>query len=128
MASQAPGAPPQGQADTTPVTSTQPGRPGSLSPGQQHTLNKFRKSIQDKGLFVPERHDDPCLCRFLRARKWDLAATESMFVEAEQWRRNEKVDELYETFRFPEKEAVQKIYPQYYHKTDNVRCCASEVY
>lgn len=41
-----------------------------------------------------------------------------MILEAEAWRRENKVDELYETFTFPEKEAVNKLYPQFYHKTD----------
>lgn len=58
------------------------------------------------------------VCRFLRARKWDLAATEAMFIEAETWRKENKVDELYAEFTFPEKEAVSKLYPKFYHKTD----------
>ena len=60
-----------------------------------------------------------CLvCRFLRARKWDYNAAKDMMMEAEKWRREYKVDELYETFTFPEKEAVSKLYPKFYHKTD----------
>ncbi|PWN46600.1 putative SEC14-phosphatidylinositol/phosphatidylcholine transfer protein [Violaceomyces palustris] len=94
------------------------GRPGHLDPGQQHTFNKFRQLVEEKGLFVPERHDDACLCRFLRARKWDLAATEAMFTEAERWRKEFKVDQLYAEFEYPEKAEVDKYYPQYYHKTD----------
>lgn len=41
-------------------TGTKPGSPGNLNPGQQHILDKFRKSIQDKGIFMPDRHDDAC--------------------------------------------------------------------
>ncbi|WFD05404.1 hypothetical protein MVES1_000734 [Malassezia vespertilionis] len=41
-----------------------------------------------------------------------------MFKEAEQWRKENNVNELYESFNFPEREAVSKIYPQYYHKID----------
>lgn len=41
-----------------------------------------------------------------------------MFVEAENWRKEFKVDELYETFEFPEREKVSKLYPQFYHRTD----------
>lgn len=58
------------------------------------------------------------VCRFLRARKWDYHAANGMMMEAEKWRREYKVDELYETFTFPEKEAVNELYPQFYHKTD----------
>jgi len=41
-----------------------------------------------------------------------------MLLSAEQWRKDEKVDELARTFEFPEKKEVDKYYPQYYHKTD----------
>ena len=58
------------------------------------------------------------VCRFLRARKWDLAAAEEMFLEAENWRKENKVDELYATFTFPEKKAVSELYPKFYHKAD----------
>ncbi|SJX61471.1 probable SEC14-phosphatidylinositol(PI)/phosphatidylcholine(PC) transfer protein [Sporisorium reilianum f. sp. reilianum] len=94
------------------------GRPGNLDASQQQALDTFRTTIQQKGIFNPERHDDACLCRFFRARKWDLAATEAMFTEAEKWRTEFKVDELYHSFEYPEKEKVDQYYPQYYHKTD----------
>lgn len=58
------------------------------------------------------------VCRFLRARKWDFEAAKEMLFEAEAWRRQNKVDELYENFSFPEKEAVNELYPQFYHMTD----------
>jgi hypothetical protein len=63
----------------------------------------------------------PPVCRFLRARKWDLAATMAMFEESEKWRKEFKVDELYHNFEYPEKEQVNEVYPQYYHKQDKVR-------
>ena len=43
-----------------------------------------------------------------------------MFEASETWRKEFKVDELYAKFEYPEKEEVDKWYPQYYHKTDNV--------
>jgi hypothetical protein len=43
-----------------------------------------------------------------------------MFEESERWRKEFKVDELYRNFDYPEKEEVDKYYPQYYHKTDKV--------
>ena len=54
----------------------------------------------------------------MRARKWDFEAAKSMLFESETWRREFKVDELYENFSFPEKEAVNELYPKFYHKTD----------
>lgn len=40
-----------------------PGRLGNLTIVQQHTLDKFRKELQDGGHFVPERMDDATLLR-----------------------------------------------------------------
>jgi hypothetical protein len=33
-------------------------------------------------------------CRFLRARKFDVPKAKAMLLSAEQWRKDEKVDEL----------------------------------
>ena len=72
------------------------GRPGHLDPGQEHQLKKFRQVIEEKGIYNPERHDEACLCRFLRARKWDFDASLAMFEASEKWRKEFKVDELYQ--------------------------------
>lgn len=74
--------------------------------------------LKERGFYSPTRHTDAYLCRFLRARKWDFEAAKGMLLESEEWRRDFKVDELYEHFSFPEKEEVNKLYPQFYHKTD----------
>ncbi|EIW81944.1 hypothetical protein CONPUDRAFT_54796 [Coniophora puteana RWD-64-598 SS2] len=95
-----------------------PGRLGNLTVQQQHTLEKFKKELQDEGHFVPERMDDATLLRFLRARKFDLAASKTMILAAEQWRKEFGVDDVVENFDFTEKEIVDKYYPQYYHKMD----------
>lgn len=71
------------------------GRIGHLSVPQQHALDKFRQELQDEGHLVPARHDDPTLLRFLRARKFDVPKSKLMIVEAEKWRKEFGVDELY---------------------------------
>ena len=43
------------------------------------------------------------------------------FVDTEKWRAETKLDDLVATWEFPEKAAMFKYYPQYYHKTDKVR-------
>ncbi|KAH9065111.1 CRAL-TRIO domain-containing protein [Lactarius deliciosus] len=43
-----------------------------------------------------------------------------MLLATEQWRKDDKIDELVQTFEFKEREEVNKYYPQYYHKNDKV--------
>ncbi|KAF9430141.1 cytosolic factor, phosphatidylinositol/phosphatidylcholine transfer protein [Podila epigama] len=97
---------------------TLPGRVGNLTPEQQHALDEFKDLIKAEGVFVPERHDDHYVLRFLRARKFHIANTHKMFVDCENWRKELKVDELIDNFVFEEEEAVRKAYPRYYHNID----------
>ncbi|KAI0751682.1 CRAL-TRIO domain-containing protein [Daedaleopsis nitida] len=95
-----------------------PGRLGNLTVPQQYALEKLKKELQQENKFVPERHDDATLLRFLRARKFDVPKAKEMLLACEQWRITFGVDDLVKNFDFKEKEAVDKYYPQYYHKTD----------
>lgn len=79
-------------------------------------LNQFRRELEAAG--CKERLDDATLLRFLRARKFDIAASKKMFLDCEKWRRDFGTDELPSTFRYEEKPQVFKYYPQYYHKYD----------
>ncbi|KAI8455099.1 CRAL-TRIO domain-containing protein [Phakopsora pachyrhizi] len=92
------------------------GRLGHLSVEQEGTSPE-KAAIYGGGL-TGASHDDATLLRFLRARKFDLAKSKLMFIESEKWRKEFKVDELYETFQYPEKKDVDAIYPQFYHKVD----------
>ncbi|CAE6430455.1 unnamed protein product [Rhizoctonia solani] len=94
------------------------GRVGHLTPEQEQALSQFKQELQDAGYFVPERHDDPTLLRFLRARKFDLAKSKEMIIACEEWRKKFGVDEIVKNFDFPEKSEVDKYYPQFYHKMD----------
>lgn len=97
-----------------------PGRLGNLSQKEQGILEIFRTDLSSDPNFpwTPARHDDATLLRFLRARKFDLAKSKEMIHAAEKWRKDFGVDDIVKSFQFPEKEEVNKYYPQYYHKTD----------
>jgi len=95
-----------------------PGRLGNLTPEQQDALEALKKQLKEEGHFVEERMGDAALLKFLRARKFDLAAAKEMLLSAEQWRKDFGVDDIMKNFDFNEKAEVDKYYPQFYHKTD----------
>ncbi|KAF5374366.1 hypothetical protein D9758_004529 [Tetrapyrgos nigripes] len=112
-----------------------PGHLGNLTPEQQKALEVLKEEVRkefakpenqtglgedkSKGLVWDEkRMDDTMFLRFLRARKWDVAKAKEMLMDNERWRVDFGVDEIMRTFNFPEKEEVDKYYPQFYHKTD----------
>lgn len=101
-----------------PTTSlcTLSGHPGHTTPEQDAKVVQLRKKLEQDG--YTERLDTLTLLRFLRARKFDLALAEKMFVETEKWRKEIKLDDLTRNFEYTEKEKVFAFYPQYYHKTD----------
>ncbi|KAG4092268.1 CRAL/TRIO domain-containing protein [Neocallimastix lanati (nom. inval.)] len=94
------------------------GRYGNLTEEQEQILKDLILKVKKEGLFCEERHDIHYFLRFLRARNFDLEKTYLMFSNCEKWRKVNKIDELYETFTFPELGEVEKIYPKYYHNVD----------
>jgi hypothetical protein len=104
---------------SAPAWTPQPGRVGNLTPEQQKALDEFRELLKSEGLFVEERGDDATLLRFLRARKFDVKLARDMFAACEKWRKEYGTNDLYKNgYDFPERNEVNKYYPQYYHKTD----------
>ena len=68
-----------------------------LSAEQKQALDTFRETVKSKDYFNEKRHDDRCLLRFLRARKFDLHKTEEMLDAAEKWRKDFGVDSIKES-------------------------------
>ncbi|KAG9237845.1 putative Sec14 cytosolic factor [Amylocarpus encephaloides] len=93
-----------------------PGHPGHTTPEQDAQVHQLRMKLESLG--CTERLDTLSLLRFLRARKFDVALAEKMFVESEQWRKDFGLDDLVRNFDYKEKPQVFEYYPQYYHKTD----------
>lgn len=64
-----------------------------LEDDQFFALKKFRQSVED---ILQPHHDNYFLVRWLRARKWDVAAAEKMLRESMEWRRQWDVEKLSE--------------------------------
>ncbi|KIK53129.1 hypothetical protein GYMLUDRAFT_250560 [Collybiopsis luxurians FD-317 M1] len=92
-----------------------PGRLGNLTVPQQHTLDMFKKELQEEGVFVEDRMNDAML---LRAQKFAVALAKAMIINCEKWRKEFGVDDIVKNFDFPEKEEVDKYYMQFCHKMD----------
>ncbi|KAJ3731099.1 CRAL-TRIO domain-containing protein [Lentinula guzmanii] len=85
-------------------------------------LVQFRKELFSEGILHEGDTigtDDGTLKRFLRARKYNIKDAKKMFIDAQNWRKNVKLDELYENidpFDYPEREAVFDCWPMWFHK------------
>ncbi|GEQ66485.1 hypothetical protein JCM33374_g148 [Metschnikowia sp. JCM 33374] len=97
--------------------SSQTGYTSTLTDEQKQILAEFKATLQKLG--YTKRLDDANLLRFLRARKFVLEKAKIMFVDCENWRKEFGTDTILEDFHYTEKPLVAKMYPQYYHKTDN---------
>ncbi|KAI0129145.1 sec14 cytosolic factor [Xylariales sp. AK1849] len=100
----------------TTATEAREGHPGHLTEQQQAQVSQLRLMLESEG--YTQRLDTLTLLRFLRARKFDVNLSKKMFVDCEKWRADTKLDETVPTWEYPEREALFKYYPQYYHKTD----------
>ncbi len=74
-------------AQKTPISIRQ-----SLTEEQIRTLDKLHENIKDAILNDYEKKwcSDRCLCRYLRARDWDITKSENMIRETLKWRRQYK--------------------------------------
>jgi len=92
------------------------GRLGDCSEEQLQALAAFRKEVKLMGLSNPP-YDDSYLLRFLRARKFDLSKTLTMFRNFQKWREDINIEEL-RHFNYPELNQVKKYFPHGYFRTD----------
>lgn len=71
------------------------GRLGHLTPQQSQTLDSFKSTLHAKGVYTPDSGvDDHTLLRFLRARKFDLEASTTMWMDYMKWRKEYGTDEV----------------------------------
>ncbi|KAF3923393.1 Patellin-3 [Orbilia brochopaga] len=93
-----------------------PGHPGNLNEIQEAQVHQLRSMLEAEG--HSKRLDTNSMLRYLRARKFDVAAAKLMYTNAEKWRKEQNLDEIVKDWDYPEKPKVFEYYPQYYHKTD----------
>lgn len=78
----------------------------------------LRKLLRTEGQLLEDHSDDVTMCRFLRARKWDVPKAQLMYTNMAQWRGTLQLDHPNHEFHSPEEHLVKQHYPHFYHKTD----------
>ena len=93
---------------------------GDTSPEQDAVFNEFKEWVASSGTGDMEamHFDDYDLLRFCRARKFVIADVQLMWTNFINWRKDESVESIIETFTFDEIDQVNEVYPHGYHKTD----------
>lgn len=103
-----------------------PGHPGNLSPPQSAALLELTGVLSTDGTLPPESvfaADDleVPLCRFLRARGWNVAQAREMWNKSVEWKRSIDLDGLLRNFEFEEGDKVAKAgWQMYFHKVDKL--------
>jgi len=94
-----------GRSKTQKVVHVHTGFPGDVSDEQAKELKALQEYLATQSVNMELWPDYHCL-RFLRARKFDQAATQLMVNNYLQWRKNELVDEVENNFKFDEIDQV----------------------
>ncbi|GAD95398.1 phosphatidylinositol transporter, putative [Paecilomyces variotii No. 5] len=98
-----------------------------LTPEQEDSLQRFKKLCEEKGYYTPAKegeeegkatHDDATLLRFLRARKFDVNAAFQQFKDTEEWRKDNKIEALYENIDIESYDEARRMYPQWTGRRD----------
>lgn len=97
---------------------------GHLDQKQTTALNDFKELCKTKGYFAPATddaaasHDDETLLRYLRARKFVPQDAFTQFKDTEDWRKKQKIEELYDTIDVQEYDETRRLYPQWTGRRD----------
>ncbi|KAF7914772.1 uncharacterized protein EAE98_011471 [Botrytis deweyae] len=101
------------------------GHLGHLTTEEEAALNNFKVVCAEKGLYKPGNgsdepasHEDATLLRFLRARRFIVLDALKQFSETEEWRKENELDQLYETIDLEHYEETRRLYPQWTGRRD----------
>nr|POE96905.1 sec14 cytosolic factor [Quercus suber] len=102
------------------------GHEAHITSGQQAALDRFKTLCQEKGYYTPASadqktrasHDDETMLRYLRARKFVPQDAFGQFKDTEDWRKENKIDALYQTIDIDEYDQTRRLYPQWTGRRD----------
>lgn len=91
------------------------------SPEQDEVAAHAKEYLLSLGTTMEKLHfDDHDILRFCRARKFELPKIQIMLQNFINWRLQEGVDDIIDTYEYPERAAVQEVYPHGYHGVDKL--------
>ncbi|KAJ1627179.1 CRAL-TRIO domain-containing protein [Pavlovales sp. CCMP2436] len=96
------------------------GYPETLTAVERTAMATLRAELMRAGVAGASWGDDYELCRWLRARKFDVPKTLLMIQNHIEWGVKYDLEVVYTTFHHADNQAVKGAYPRAYHKTDKV--------
>ncbi|KAL6703464.1 hypothetical protein ACN47E_009638 [Coniothyrium glycines] len=95
-----------------------------LTPAQQAKLDEFKQICEKQGYWTPSTgagqasHDDETMLRYLRARRFVPQEAFKQFKDTEDWRKENKLSEIFNTIEVAEYEQTRRLYPQWLGRRD----------
>lgn len=81
-------------------------------------VTQFREVLRAKQLLRPGHDRQTDLCRYLRARQWDVAKALTLWQGRVAWEISPQAAPPEVPFTDEELQLVQGFYPHFWHKTD----------
>ncbi|KAI8939543.1 hypothetical protein NX059_003312 [Plenodomus lindquistii] len=113
-------------ADLSRVESSQypAGHLSHLTAGQQNQLEAFKKIAHEQKYWTPANgatqasHDDETMLRYLRARRYVPQEAFKQFKDTEDWRKENKLSDIFNNIEITEYEQTRRLYPQWLGRRD----------